>query len=209
LRRILVCDFGGVLTTPLEHSFRFWSEQSGIPLEDLGRALAAREARDGAHPLHRLERGELSEADFLAGISEELGGVDMDGFSESYFSHLGVNDELLAQLRAWCDGGLRMALCTNNVREWEPRWRAMLPVDELFEVVVDSAFVGARKPEPRIYEIVLERLGGVPAERCVLLDDFEINCEGARAVGMQAVRFTTNADALPELRRVLEESGAA
>ena len=42
-----------------------------------------------------------------------------------------------------------MALLTNNVREWEPRWRAMLPeIDEIFEVVVDSAFVGMRKPEP-------------------------------------------------------------
>ncbi len=42
-----------------------------------------------------------------------------------------------------------MAICTNNVREWEAHWRAMLPVDEIFDVVVDSAFVGSRKPEPQ------------------------------------------------------------
>ena len=60
--------------------------------------------------------------------------------------------------------GLRTALCTNNVREWEPLWRSMLPeLDEVFEVVVDSAFVGSRKPEPEIYELTLERLGGVAA----------------------------------------------
>ena len=52
-----------------------------------------------------------------------------------------------------------MAMLTNNVREWEPLWRTMLPVDEIFETVVDSAFVGYRKPEPQIYEITLERLG--------------------------------------------------
>ena len=47
--------------------------------------------------------------------------------------------------------GYKMAICTNNIREWEAQWRAMLPVDEIFDVVVDSAFVGSRKPEPRIY----------------------------------------------------------
>ena len=60
--------------------------------------------------------------------------------------------------------GVRAALLTNNVREWEPLWRAKLPeIDELFEVVVDSAFVGLRKPDPAIFELTLERLGGVRA----------------------------------------------
>ena len=202
--RALVCDFGGVLTTPLEASFRFWSEESGVALEDLGRALQVRADREGAHPLHRLERGEITEHDFLAGIAAELDGdVDMHGFTEAYFSHLGANDVMLERLGAWKAAGLRMIMCTNNVREWEPRWRAMLPVDELFESVVDSAFVGTRKPEPRIYEIVLERLGDVPAEECVFLDDFAINCEAAREAGMQAVQFVTTEQALSELEPLL------
>jgi epoxide hydrolase-like predicted phosphatase len=199
---VLVCDFGGVLSTPLEASFRYWSDASGVALEDLGRALAARAERDGDHPLYRLERGEIAEGDFLAGIARDLGGeVDMSNFADLYFDHLGVNEELLAWLRERHADGLRLAMCTNNVREWEPRWRPMLPVDELFEVVIDSAFVGARKPEARIYEIVLERLG-VRGEECVFLDDFEVNCEGARAAGMRAVHFRSNAQALPELRQI-------
>ena len=202
---VLVCDFGGVLSTPLEASFRFWSQKAGVSLEDLGGAIAARAERDGDHPLYRLERGEISEADFLDGIAAELGGeIDMSDFADVYFEHLGVNEELLAWLRERHAGGLRLALCTNNVREWEPRWRTMLPIDELFETVVDSAFVGTRKPEPRIYEIVLERLG-VPAAACVFLDDFAINCEGAEAAGMRAVHFRDNAQALPELRAALGE----
>lgn len=205
---VLVCDFGGVLSTPLEASFTYWSESSGVALEDLGRALAARAQRDGDHPLYRLERGEITEADFLDGIVQELGGVDMSDFADLYFDHLGVNEELLAWLRERHAAGLRLALCTNNVREWEPRWRTMLPVDELFEVVVDSAFVGTRKPEPRIYEIVLEQMG-VGGEACVFLDDFAVNCEGARAAGMQAVHFRDNAQALPELRQALGEGSAA
>ena len=66
--------------------------------------------------------------------------------------------DFMAELRG---RGLRMALLTNNVREWEPLWRAKLPeLDDIFELVVDSAFVGMRKPEPEIYELTLERLGG-------------------------------------------------
>ena len=100
-----------------------------------------------------------------------------------------------------------MAMLTNNVREWEPLWRAMLPVDEIFETVVDSGFVGCRKPEPRIYEMTLERIG-MPAEACVFVDDIEVNCEGARAAGMTAVHFQDTAQATAEIRAALGERPA-
>ena len=98
---------------------------------------------------------------------------------------------------------MRMALLTNNVREWEPRWRAKLPdVDDIFEVIVDSAFVGMRKPDPEIYRLTLDRLG-VAAERCVFVDDFEINCEAAAALGMTAVHFRTTEQARAEVEAAL------
>ena len=88
---------------------------------------------------------------------------------------------MIDYMRRLRDRGLRMALCTNNVREWEPLWRAKLPeLDHIFEVVVDSAFVGARKPEARIFEITLDRLGdGLRFEDCLLVDDIQVNCYGA------------------------------
>jgi putative hydrolase of the HAD superfamily len=96
--------------------------------------------------------------------------------------------------------GVRAALLTNNVREWEPLWRSKLPeVEELFEVIVDSAFVGVRKPDPAIYSLTLERLGGVAPERCVFLDDLEVNCEAARELGITAVRYETAEQAIPEV----------
>jgi putative hydrolase of the HAD superfamily len=100
--------------------------------------------------------------------------------------------------------GVRAALLTNNVREWEPLWRAKLPeIDELFEVVVDSAFVGLRKPDPAIYTLTLDRLGGVRAEDCVFVDDLELNCEAAQALGMAAVRFVSAEQAIPEIESAL------
>ena len=104
------------------------------------------------------------------------------------------------------DSGLKMAMLTNNVREWEPLWRSMLPVDEIFEEIVDSAFVGCRKPEARIYELTLERIG-MPAEECLFIDDLEPNIEGAEAAGMKAVHFRDNEQAIGEIRAALGAGG--
>jgi putative hydrolase of the HAD superfamily len=106
--------------------------------------------------------------------------------------------------RARDEHGLRLALLTNNVREWEPRWRAMLPVDELFEVVVDSSRVGLRKPDPRIYELTLERLG-LPAQACLFVDDVEHNIDAARTVGLRAVWFRDTEQAIAELEAQLSQ----
>jgi putative hydrolase of the HAD superfamily len=105
--------------------------------------------------------------------------------------------------------GLRMALLTNNVREWEPHWRAKLPdIDEIFEVIVDSAFVGMRKPDPAIYELTVERLGdGLRAEECAFLDDSDVNVQAAEALGMRAVHYHEAAQARAELEAALAEAG--
>jgi putative hydrolase of the HAD superfamily len=83
----------------------------------------------------------------------------------------------------------------------------MLPVDELFDDVVDSAFVGVRKPDPAIYALTCQRLGAPPSE-CVLIDDVERNCDAARACGMEAVRFVDTAQAVGELDALLAARGA-
>ena len=77
-----------------------------------------------------------------------------------------------------------MAILTNNVREWEELWRTKLPVDEIFELIVDSAWVGMRKPDPAIYRLTIERLGGLAPEQRLFVDDNELNVEAARELGM-------------------------
>ena len=94
-------------------------------------------------------------------------------------------------------------MLTNNVREWEPLWRAKLPVDEIFEVVVDSAFVGMRKPERAIYELTLERLGDVDASECVFVDDVDVNCAMATELGMTAVHYRDPESAIAEIRAAI------
>ena len=91
------------------------------------------------------------------------------------------------------------------MREWEPLWRPMLPIDEVFEVVVDSAFVGMRKPEPEIYALTLERLG-LPGEACAFVDDLEVNVVAAREAGMQGIVFRDTASAVAELESLLNDA---
>lgn len=203
--RAVVCDFGGVLTTPLGNAFAAWSMESGVPLEDLGAAMAAAAEKQGEHPLFMLEKGAISEDDFLARLQAELGDeLRLDGMFDVWWRHLERNPEMIELMRSLRGRGLRMALLTNNVREWEPRWRPMLPeLDELFEVVVDSGFVGMRKPERPIYELTLERLGGVSAAECLFVDDMELNCDTARELGMTAVQFHDTEQARTEIEAAL------
>jgi len=208
--RAVISDFGGVLTSPLLESFAGLMQASGISLESVGKAMATIADRDGSNPLFELETGRMTEAAFMGAISEQLSAdrgseVSLDGFGERYFEHLEPNQPMIEYMRELRGRGHKMAICTNNIREWEAHWRAMLPVDEIFDVVVDSAFVGSRKPEPQIYEITLERLGAAP-EEAVFIDDVELNCEGARQLGITAIRFRSTEQAIEQIEAALRET---
>jgi len=203
--RAVISDFGGVLTTPLIESFLAYQRESGISIEELGAAMGRMMEKDGGrHPLFELEKGHLTEDEFTRGLGAELG-REVSSMRDTYFENLHPNEAMISYLRGLREEGIRLGLLTNNVREWEPLWRAKLPdVDELFEVIVDSGFVGMRKPDAEIYVLTLERMGGgLRFEECVFLDDIEINCEAARALGMSAVRFHDNDQAIAELETAL------
>jgi putative hydrolase of the HAD superfamily len=206
--RAVISDFGGVLTNPLWEAFAGWNANVGADPGVLGMALQKAAEQTGEHPLYALEKGEMTEGEFTAAVQEHLpGDIELSGFREVYFSHLHANEPMIDLMRDLRGRGLRMAMLTNNVREWEALWRAKLPVDEIFEVVVDSAFVGMRKPEREIYELTLDRLGGgVRAEECVFVDDLDVNCDMARELGMTAVQYVSAEQAIPE---ILAAVGAA
>ncbi|HEX8051027.1 MAG TPA: HAD family phosphatase, partial [Solirubrobacterales bacterium] len=211
--RAVVCDFGGVLTTPLLHAFAAVQEDIGVSAENLGMAMREGLAEGEELPLFRLERGEISEDEFLERLEDGLESLlghrpHLHRFRHMFFEALDPNEQMIELMRELGASGLKMAMLTNNVREWEPLWRSMLPVDEIFETIVDSAFVGCRKPERRIYELTLERIG-MPAEACLFVDDLRPNIEAAEALGMNAVHFRDNAQAIGEIRAALGQASAA
>ena len=204
----VISDFGGVLTTPLIQSFAAVQNETGVPFEELVKAMTSIQEEDGRHPLFELETGRLTEADFLSKLGDTLEPIlghrpELHRFREIYFDALHPNEPMIDLMRETKDRGYRMGMLTNNVREWEPLWRTMLPVDEIFEVVVDSGFVGMRKPDREIYDLTLERLGGPAARQCLFIDDTGVNCDAARELGMSAVHYRDNGQAIPEIRAVL------
>jgi putative hydrolase of the HAD superfamily len=210
--RAVISDFGGVLTNKLIEAFAAFQDETGISTEQLGRGMQRVAERDGEYPLFRLERGEISEQEFLEdlswGLEPELGHrPKLHRFREIYFAALHPNEPMLALMRELRERGLRMAILTNNVREWEELWRSKLPLDEIFEVIVDSGWVGMRKPEPEIYLLTIERLGdGLRPPDCLFVDDNLLNVEAARELGMTAVQFHSNEQAIGEIRAAIDGS---
>jgi putative hydrolase of the HAD superfamily len=203
----VISDFGGVLTTPLLAAFAAFQEDSGISPENLGLAMRQGLAEGEEIPLFKLERGEISEDKFVRGLEDGLESIlghrpHLQHFRQKFWGALHPNEEMIALMHELKASGLQMAMLTNNVREWEPLWRSMLPVDEIFEEIVDSAFVGARKPEARIYDLTLKRVGA-PADACLFIDDLKVNCEAAEAAGLRAVHFHGNEQAIGEIRAAL------
>ena len=208
--RAIISDFGGVLTNRLTEAFVAYQDESGISMEQLGRGMQRIAERDGEYPLFRLERGEVSETDFLKELSwalgEELGYTPtLQRFSEVYFNALHPNQPMLDLMRELRDRGMRMAILTNNVREWEELWRSKLPLDEIFDVIVDSGWVGMRKPERQIYLLTIERLGdGLEPSNCLFVDDNQLNVEAARDLGMTAVQFDSTEQAIADIRAAID-----
>jgi putative hydrolase of the HAD superfamily len=204
----VISDFGGVLTTPLVQSFAAVQDETGIPFEELGKSMAEIERVDGKHPLYELEKGQLTEEEFLTKLGDALEPAlghrpELHRFREIYFDALHPNQPMIDLMREAKARGHRMALLTNNVREWEPLWRSMLPVDEIFELVVDSGFVGYRKPDREIYDLTLERLGGTKPRECLFIDDTDVNCTAAEELGMTPVHYRNNDQAIGETREAL------
>ena len=204
--RAVITDFGGVLTVPLDQAFAGAQERTGVSPEDMREAMfRATETYDGSPPLWELERGEISEQEFLDRLGAELpGDATLQGFGAAYFEHLHSNEPMISFMREIRARGLRAAILTNNVREWDGLWRAKVPdLEAVFETVVDSAWVGIRKPDRKIYELTLERLGDVAPEECLFVDDLEINCTAAAEIGMRSVHFRDNDQAMGEIEAAL------
>jgi len=188
-------DFGGVFTVSPFHAVMEYAQGLGGDPELTLQSVFGEYSVDGDHPWHRLERGEMTlEAarDEILGISERQIGqaVDLYNILMAMASQPDktVRQPMIDYATALRREGRRMAIITNNVREFKDAWRSMMPVDDLFDAVIDSSEVGLRKPHPDIYRMALETMGVNDPAQAVFLDDLEPNVEAARNVGMHGIR---------------------
>ncbi len=204
---MVISDFGGVLTTPLVEAFASVQDRVGIPPKTFGEALRALNEREGTNPLFELECGRITEKEFQVQLADGLEPLlghrpEIEDFGLLLFEALDPNPGMIDLIREVRRDGIRTSLLTNNVKEWEVKWRSMMPIDELFETVVDSAFVGCRKPDPRIYNLTLERVGLDP-EECIFIDDMKINIDAANELGLHGVHFRETAQVRAEVHDLL------
>ena len=183
-------DFGGVFTHSPFAAVHEGSDELGLERDAVFAVLFGPYGEDTDHPWHRLERGEISLAEARTALSALAAERGLDGDPFTFLSRLGAEDDqraaVVERARAVKARGMRTALVTNNVAEFGDGWRAMVPIDELFDVVIDSSQAGMRKPDPAMFRAALDALG-VSAAVSVFLDDFAGNVTAARALGMHAI----------------------
>jgi len=196
----ILFDFNGVLTTsPFAHMAALGTD-AGVDGQVVLDLMLGPYDEDTDHAWHRFERGEISAAQYGADLFQRAqdANVQLDfGSLADMMSRLEIHDVVIDRIRALRADGFRTCLVTNNVKEASKQWREMVPVDELFEVIVDSSEVGMRKPNPAIFRHALELLGVAP-DRAVFLDDAPGNVAGAQAAGLHGI-LVDAADPVPAL----------
>lgn len=203
----VIFDFGGVITaSPFEGINRLEAER-GLP-RDLVRRINAANPDNNAWA--RLERSEISLSEFDLAFAEEAAalGHELRGAEVMAVLSGAVRSEMVAALDRLKQEGFGLGCITNNMRSSDEPTTGMLahaelgPIFARFDSVIESAMVGLRKPDSRIYAMMCEMLG-VEAQACVYLDDLGINCKPAAAMGMHAIKVTSGPQALAELGAVL------
>ncbi|HEY3607359.1 MAG TPA: HAD family phosphatase [Pseudonocardiaceae bacterium] len=193
-------DFGGVLTPPVADSLAAFCATHGLDRSEFLRAAATVSARYGTSDiLEPLDTPLVGEQEWLGYMSEALGRpIHVSSFGEAWFDGRPANQEWIDTLRAVRHQGVGVSMMSNMVPTWDKYWRRMVDADELFDHVVLSFEVGARKPSKEIFSLAAIRAGVRPAE-CVLIDDVLDNCVGAEAAGWHAIHFVDSGSAAEQL----------
>lgn len=192
-------DFGGVVTSSPFEAFRRYEEERGLP-PDLIRSVNT--ANPHGNAWARLERSEITPTEFDRAFAEESAsfGHRIPGADVLALLAGQIRPTIVRAIERVKAAGYATACLTNNVRSTD--MGTVAEVMDLFDAVVESALVGARKPEPRFYEIACEKLGVRP-EECVFLDDLGINLKPAAAMGMTTIKVTSAEQAIDDLEHVL------
>ena len=200
----VIWDFGGVFTTSPFEAFRRFEAQRGLPQDFIRRVNAA---DPDANAWALFERSEIDAPAFDTMFLEEATrlGHAVRGAEVLPLLSGDIRPRVVAALKA-CKARFKVGCITNNVVTGHgtgmagsaDKAAAIAEILAQFEVVIESSVAGVRKPDPRIYLMMCEQLGVAP-KNCVYLDDLGVNCKPAAALGMTAIKVTTEDQALEDL----------
>jgi len=195
--RAVYFDLGGVIVrTEFQAPRQRLADRFGMEYEDL--VTLVFESQSAA----KASLGLISEDEQWAAVTRRLNlpGSEAPSIRDEFFAG-DVTDLSLLNFMRGLRKQYKVGLISNAWSGLRP-WIIDKKFDDAFDAMIISAEVGVMKPDPRIYQVALEKLGVAPAE-AVFLDDFPANVTGARAVGMQAIHFVQPEQALDELRKLL------
>ncbi len=202
-------DFGGVFSPSPFSTLEALGRERGHDPARFFDAIFGPYDGDTDHPWHRLERGEIDFATAREAIVDAARAEGIEADPLELFARMGREDggmrqDVVALASAIKTRGLKTAIVTNNAKEFRESWTRSVPIEAICHAIVDSSEIGIRKPDRRIFELALERLGGIEPERALFVDDFAANVAAAEAVGMRGVLMTDDyAEALLEIERAL------
>ena len=207
--RAVVWDFGGVFTTSPFEAFNRYEAEHGLP-RDFIRTVNA--ARPDHNAWALFERAEITADEFDRMFREEAIalGHDVRGAEVLPLLSGDVRPKVVEALKDCKARGLKVGCITNNVKTGSgagmasssEKASAVAAIMAEFDVVIESSKAGVRKPDPRIYQMMIEALGVEPGE-CIYLDDLGVNCKPAAALGMHAIKVTGEAQLLADLAEAL------
>jgi epoxide hydrolase-like predicted phosphatase len=204
--KAVIFDLGGVVLDSPLHFFTRWEKERGLEPNFIGRVVIG-SGPDGAWS--RLERGELDMAAFCTAFDTELAAAGQSISSAELMMELGrttlVRPVMIEAILRIKRRGLKVAALTNNWVSNDGQDDRMNQLRALFDTFVESWKTGMRKPDPRIYQLVLGELGVEP-EQAIFLDDIGQNLKTARQLGITTIKVTDAVSALQELGRTLDLS---
>jgi len=208
--RAVFFDFGGVILSSPFDAFNDYERDHGLPLNFI-RSVNSVNHHENAWA--RLERSDVSPAQFddIFALESEALGHRIPGAEILALLHGELRPDMVHALDVIKASGLVLACLTNNVLTQQvvatdpierARQQELQAVLARFDAVIESSKIGARKPEPRFYEIACETVGVQPDE-CVFLDDLGINLKPAALMGMLTIKVATSEQALSELGQII------
>lgn len=195
-------DFGGVITTSPFDNFALLERRLGVPADTIRKINST---NPDANAWAQYERSDVDVAGFCSLFEAEAAalGYEIPGIEVLECIKTEIRPFMVDALRKVSER-YRTAMLTNNFSAGDdPGSGSHGETKQLFEVIIESAKVGVRKPTPRFYELACEALGVAP-EACVFLDDLGINLKPARAMGMTTIKVVDPHVALAELGEVLK-----
>jgi len=196
-----IWDFGGVLTTSPFEAFARFERERGLPVDVIRRTNAANHLENAWAKFERAEV-DIETFDRLFAEESKALGAEVRGRDVLPLLQGDLRPEMveaLKRIKAKCKTGcITNNLPANAMGSTSGRSLYVAEVMVLFDHVIESAKMGLRKPDPRIYAMMTDALKVDPA-KCVYLDDLGVNLKPAREMGMTTIKVVSAPQALAEL----------